>query len=110
MTNEEIDKMPAGREMDALIGEAIGWKPEEKWWGYTTCPCFSEDDAAALQALDKALEKYLYCELCFDSIVWSCRLFANARDRGVIGQADLENPGRALAIGRAVLKGANAVP
>jgi len=32
MTNEEIDKLEAGREMDALVAEVMGWRDCEGYW------------------------------------------------------------------------------
>lgn len=74
MTKEEIEQLPAGRELDALIAEALmGWSQKDDsngfqvytpdrclgWWRADQPklgdrqPCFSTDIAAAWQVVEK---------------------------------------------------------
>ena len=86
LTAEQIAKMPAGRETDVLVAEAMGWtrrtfdgqSPHSLWddeflfnamakagythisqdGGYRRVPCYSTDDAAACYAVDGMVEKH----------------------------------------------------
>jgi hypothetical protein len=52
-TVEEILEMPAGRELDALLGEMLGLAQQARWEGFTALkswPAYSTDIAAAFQA------------------------------------------------------------
>lgn len=93
MTRDEILAMPAGREMDVLVGrhvmDLVG--PPDLYWEYST------DISAAWMVV----EKFPFCSLDFDATTWRCEL--SDGDKIFIASSDLRNPSAPLAICRAAL-------
>lgn len=118
-----VDEMPAGREMDVLVGKIMGWEIKLMPYAYANLPndwhCradhdgrwlelphFSTDIAAAWRLAVSLREQRTYLEIWCDSSLWVALFWYDGDPLGgprLVGRAEAKDD-VPLAICRAALK------